>query len=172
MEQKQPLQVCIADNVLRQAATEGMDAFVKAFADAITEAAGGELNAEAMQSLNADQITLWGYTLLHDELMDGGFVQLIHNGYGPFFFRKPFAKAMRLWGLHAFSKLLYEARALYDLHGAKIEQPCSDEEFMALFEQFPEFDELDDSFLEQEEEIQAAVAHYIDEHIENFATIV
>ena len=75
-------------------------------------------------------------------------------------------------GLHAFSKLLYEARALYDLHGAKIEQPCSDEEFMALFEQFPEFDELDDSFIEQEEEIQAAVAHYIDEHIENFATIV
>lgn len=172
MEENQSLQVRIADSALRQAATEGMDAFVKVFADAIAEAAGGSLNAEAMQRLNADQITLWGYTLLHDELMDGGFVQLIHNGYGPFFFRNPFAKAMRLWGLHAFSKLLYEARALYDLHGSKIEQPCTDDEFMALFEQYPDFDELDDSFIEQEEEIQAAVAHYVDEHIDHFATII
>ena len=172
MEQNTPIQVHIADSALRQAAAEGMDAFVQVFVDAIAEAAGGELNAEAMQHLNAEQITLWGYQFLHDELMDGGFVQLIHNGYGPFYFCNPFAKAMRLWGLQSFSKLLYSARALYDLHGTAIEQPCTDEEFMALFERFPDFDELDDTFVEQEEEIQAAVAHYIDEHIENFATIV
>ena len=172
MEQKQPLQVCIADDVLRQAATEGMDAFVKAFADAITEAAGGELNAEAMQSLNADQITLWGYALLHDELMDGGFVQLIHNGYGGFIFLNPFAKAMRLWGAHVFSKLVYKGRKLFEQHGEALTKDCSDEEFMALFEQFPEFDELDDEFVECEEEVTELIARYVDEHIEKFAEIV
>ena len=149
-----------------------MDAFVELFYNATMEHIGGELTQESMSLLNPDQITLLAYCIYREEVMDGGHVQLIHNGYGPFIFLNPFAKAMRLWGLHAFSKLLYEARALYDLHGAKIEQPCSDDEFMALFEQFPEFDELDDSFIEQEEEIQAAVAHYIDEHIKNFATIV
>ena len=42
---------------------------------------------------------------------------------------------------------------------------------MALFEQFPEFDELDDTFVEEEEQWTADIAHYIDEHIEQFALI-
>ena len=35
----------------------------------------------------------------------------------------------------------------------------------------PEFDDLDDLFVENEEEWTSAIAHYIDEHIENFAEI-
>ena len=42
---------------------------------------------------------------------------------------------------------------------------------MALFEQYPEFDDLDDTFVEEEEKWTADIAHYIDEHIEKFATI-
>jgi hypothetical protein len=79
---------------------------------------------------------------------------------------------MRLWGLREFSKFLYSARELYVQYKKEIEKECSDEEFMAMFEQYPEFDELDDAFVEMEEEVTAAVAHYVDEHIENFATIV
>ena len=48
----------------------------------------------------------------------------------------------------------------------------SDEEFMALYEKFPEFDDFDDEFVENEEEWTSRVAFYIDEHIENFGTIV
>lgn len=166
------IEVTIPEEKVIKAAEEGMDAFVRLFANAIASAAGGTLNTEAMQCLNPDQITLWGYALLHDELMDGGFIQLIHNGYGPFFFRNPFAKAMRLWGLHDFSKLIYKAQKLYAVCGEEIERDCTDEEFMALFESFPRFDDLDDTFVEEEENIQAAVARYIDEHIEDFASIV
>ena len=43
---------------------------------------------------------------------------------------------------------------------------------MALFERFPQFDDYDDMFVENEEEYTSQVAHYIDEHIEKFATIV
>lgn len=167
-----PLKIEIPEADVRRAAAQGTDAFVSLFSEAIARAAGGTLDAEAMQRLNAEQITLWGYTLLHDELMDGGFVQLIHNGYGPFFFFNPFAKAMRLWGLHDFSKLIYKARTLYEACGKELERECSDEEFMALFEQYPRFDDLDDAFVEEEENIQAAIAHYVDEHIAHFATIV
>ena len=105
------MDVKIKDAVLAQAAGEGMDAFLTAILSAIKEVVGDELNASSMQQLTADQITLWGYMTLRDELMDGGFVQLIYNGYGPFFFDNPFAKAMRLWGLHDFSKLLYKANS-------------------------------------------------------------
>ena len=103
-----------------------------------------------MERLSAEQITLWGYFILRDEVMDGGFVQLIYNGYGPFFFDNPFAKAMRLWGLHDFSKVLYKAKKLYDERKLELTRERSDEEFMELFEQNPDFDELDDYFVEAE----------------------
>lgn len=83
------MKVTIKDSVLRQAAAEGMDAFLAAVVQAVKQTAGGELTAESMQQLTADQITLWGYDILHEEVMDGGFIQLIYNGYGPFFFDNP-----------------------------------------------------------------------------------
>lgn len=163
----------INDKDLATAANEGMDQFLTTIINAFKQQVGEEeLNAQAMQQLTADQITLWGYMILRDELMDGGFVQLIYNGYGPFFFDNPFAKAMRLWGLHDFSKLLYKAKKIYDEHKADLTKERSDEDFMALFEQYPEFDDLDDEFVEEEEDITSAVAYYVDEHMTDFVEIV
>lgn len=165
------MDIQIKDSQLAAAASEGMDQFLQTILDAFKSQVGEDLNADSMQKLNADQITLWGYMLLREELMDGGFVQLIYNGYGPFFFENPFAKAMRLWGLHDFSKLLYKAKKAYDEHKADLTRERSDEDFMAMFEQYPQFDELDDEFVEEEENITSAVAHYVDEHINHFLSI-
>ena len=164
-------EVTISDAVLRQAAGEGMDAFVGAFVTAIKEAIGGQLTAETLGELNSDQITLLAWDVLHEEVMDGGFVQLIHNGYGPFIFKNPFAKALKLWGMRELSKQIYDAHTLYVKYHEKIEQDCTDDEFMALFEQFPEFDDMDDEFVEREEEWTNDIAHFIDEHIERFALV-
>ena len=164
-------EVIVKDADLQQAATEGMDAFVGVFVKAIYEAIGGELTAETMSELNADQLTLLAWDILHEEVMDGGFVQLIHNGYGAFIFKNPVAKVLRMWELREPSKLLYEAHTLWLKHKDVIEKDCSDEEFMALFEQFPDFDDLDDQFVEHEEDWMDDVAHYIDDHLERFATI-
>lgn len=163
----------INDKDLATAANEGMDQFLTTIINAFKQQVGEEeLNVQAMQQLTADQITLWGYMILRDELMDGGFVQLIYNGYGPFIFDNPFAKAMRLWGLHDFSKLLYKAKKVFDEHKADLTKERSDEDFMALFEQYPEFDDLDDEFVEEEEDITSAVAYYVDEHMTDFVEIV
>ncbi len=165
------IQVTIDDSTLRQAAGEGMDAFVGTFIQAIKDAIGGELTAETLGELNSDQITLLAWDVLHEEVMDGGFVQLIHNGYGPFIFKNPFAKAVKLWGMRELSKLVYDAHTLYVKYHEQLEKDCTDDEFMALFEQFPEFDDMDDEFVEQEEAWTEQIARYIDEHIEKFATI-
>jgi hypothetical protein len=42
---------------------------------------------------------------------------------------------------------------------------------MALFEQFPDFEDLDDKFIENEEVWTEDIAHYIDDHLEKFAVI-
>lgn len=164
-------EIFVMESQLVSAAQKGVDAFLKEIVGAIEKKVGGILNEEALKCLNGEQITLWGYYILREELMDGGFVQMIYNGYGPFFFDNPFAKAMRLWGLKDFSKLLYKAKSFYDVYKDELTKPCSDEEFMGLFERFSEFDDLDDQFIEEEEFITDHIAHYVDEHIDRFVTI-
>ena len=165
------IEVTIKDSTIRKVADEGMDAFVGAFVVAIRDAIGGELTPETMAELNADQITLLAWDVLHEEVMDGGFIQLIHNGYGPFIFKNPFAKAVKQWGLRDLSKLIYDAHTLYNKYGATLECDCTDDEFMALFEQFPEFDDMDDMFVEEEERWTSQIAHYIDANLERFVRI-
>ena len=163
--------VIIADAKVREAAAAGLDEFVNLFADAAIDSVGGQLNEETMGQLNADQITLVAFKYLHDEVMDGGFVQLIYNGFGPFVFFNPFAKAVRAWGLDDLAALVNKAGKLFRKYGRDIQRDCSDEEFMAMFEQYPEFDDLDDNFVENEERWVEEVARYIDGHIDRFAEI-
>ena len=165
------IDVRILDAELREAAMKGWDAFLNLVIDKTREAIGGELTAENMAKMSSQQITLIGYATLRDELMDGGFVQLIHNGYGPFIFLNPFAKAMNQWGAREFRNLVYDGRRLYEKYAKELECDCTDEEFMALFEQYPEFDDLDDRFVEMEEEVTELVARYVDEHLENFVVV-
>lgn len=171
LSQKNMSLVKIKDARLRQAVLSGIDEFVKVFIDAINDSIGGELNAETMAELNADQTTLLAYDILRNEVMDGGFVQLIHNGYGGFMFLNPVAKALEGWGIEDLAHLVKKAGKLYRKHREDIESDCTDDEFMALFEQHSEFDELDDDFVENEEEWTGMVAHYIDEHIDHFTVV-
>lgn len=164
--------VTVKDSVLRQAAEAGMDEFIKVFTDAIYDFIGGKLNADNMGMLNSDQITLLAYVILRDNVMDGGFVELIHNGYGGFIFLNPFGKAVREWGLQDLYKIVRKCHRYYVIHHESLEKDCTQEEFDALYEQFPVFDDFDDAFVESEENFTSGVAHYVDEHIDNFATIV
>jgi len=161
----------VTDAALRQAAAEGMDAFIQVFTDAYKEAIGGELTAETMPLLTGEQHSLLAYQIFRDEVMEGGFCQLIQNGYGGYIFVNPFARVMRMWGVGDLSKLVYAARKIYDAHREDLERERTDEEFMAMYEQYEAFDELEDEFLEHEEEYTALVASYVDEHLELFAGI-
>ena len=167
------MQVKIKDTTLQQAAEAGMDEFVKVVVDAINDAIGGKLTAETMSQLTSDQITLLAWSIMHEEMMDGGMIQLIHNGYGGFIFLNPTDKAFRNWGIQELYKLINKSHRYYNLYHEDIERPdMTDEEFMALYEKYPVFDDFDDAFVENEEEWTSKVAFYIDEHIEEMVTII
>lgn len=164
-------QITVSDADLRKGAEEGMDAFLKVFIDKYLEVTGGKINADTMLLLNGYQHTLLGYHFFREEVMEGGFVQLIQNGYGPYIFDNPFAKAMRMFGAKDFSKLIYEAKKIYDAHRADLEKERTEEEFMAMYEQYEAFDDLEERYMEEEEQITAQIATYVDEHLDSFAQV-
>lgn len=164
-------QITVSDADLRKGAEEGMDAFLKVFTDKYLEVTGGKINADTMLLLNGYQHTLLGYHFFREEVMEGGFVQLIQNGYGPYIFDNPFAKAMRMFGAKDFSKLIYEAKKIYDAHRADLEKERTEEEFMAMYEQYEAFDDLEEQYMEEEEQITAQIATYVDEHLDSFAQV-
>lgn len=163
--------ITVSDADLRKGAEEGMDAFLKVFTDKYLEVTGGEINAETMPLLNGYQHSLLGYHFFREEVLEGGFVQLIQNGYGPYIFENPFAKAMRLFGVKDFSKLIYDAKNIYEANKADLQKECTDDEFMAMYEQYEAFDDLEEQFMDMEEMVTAKIAEYVDEHLDDFAEI-
>lgn len=164
--------ITVTDAALRKGAMEGTDAFLQVFIDKYLEVTGGVVNADTMPLLNGYQHTLLGYHFFREEVNEGGFVQLIQNGYGPYIFGNPFAKAMRLMGAKEFSKLIYAAQEIYIDHRKDLERECTDEEFMAMYEQYEVFDDLEEKFMDMEEQITAQIAEYVDQHLEQFALVV
>ncbi len=130
------------------------------------------MTAEEMAHYNADQITLVAYLMFRKEMLEGGLLQLIYNGYGPFIFLNPFAKALRLWGLKEFAALLYDMRRVYEAQRSDIEgRDLSDEDFMALYEMHPEMERFDDDFIEAEPEISLEIANFVLQNRERFQIV-
>ena len=162
----------LSDAVLQKAAGEGMDEFIQVFTDKYKESIGGELTAGTMALLTGEQHSLLAYQIFRDEIMVGGFCQLIQNGYGGYIFDNPFAKVMRLWGAEEFSKLVYRAKKIYDAHREDLEKERTEDEFMAMYEQYEAFDELEEEYFEMEEQVTVIIASYVDEHLELFGEII
>ncbi len=162
----------ISDKILANAAQQGMDEFLKVFTDAYLQTIGGEITAENMGLLNGYQHTLLAFRFFTDEVREGGFVQLIQNGYGGYVFDNPTAKALKMMGATGLSKILYKAKEIYDKHRTELERDTTEEEFMAMYEKFEQFDELEEKYMEIEEEQTALIAQYVDENLEDFAEVV
>lgn len=79
---------------------------------------------------------------------------------------------MKMWGVGDLNKLVYAAKSVYDEHCEDLERERDEDEFMAMYEQYEVFDDLEEEFLEKEEFYTAKVAEYVDGHLELFAAIV
>lgn len=153
-------------------------AFIEWVTDGYLASIGGGLTAENMDMLSAEQHAVLCYRYVLDEVMEGGFIQLIMNGYAPYVLEGPFPMVVKKqWGsvegqekvMKDFSKLLYEVKKEYHKHQEELSQDMSDEDFMAMYEQLEELNELGDDFLdEHQEEVTPAVAKMIVENLDEY----
>ena len=144
--------------------------FIQWVTDGYLAAVGGALTDGTMGMLSAEQHAVLCYRYVLDEVMEGGFIQLILNGYAPYVLEGPFPMVVKKeWGMKDFSKLLYEVKKEYHKHQEELSKDMTDDEFMALYEQLEELNELGDDFLdEHQEEVTPLVAKMIVENLEKY----
>ena len=124
---------------------------------------GGQLTDDNMNLLSLNEHCLLAYRYLRDEVMDGGFIQLIQNGYGPYVLLGPFPMLMKKeWGQKQFGQFLFDIAREYKAHRAELEADKSDEDFMAQYEQFEALNDYGDDYLDDYEETvtPAIIEHY------------
>ena len=154
------------------ASEQGVDEFLQVFIDAYLDELDDEISPENMAKLNGLQHTLLAWHFFSSEMREGGFVQLIQNGYGAYVFDNPFAKALRRFGVIDLSKLVYKAKEIYDANKKELTRETTDEEFNAMYVEFEAFDELEERYFEMEEVQTALLAEYVDEHVADFAKVI
>lgn len=123
----------------------------------------GQLTDDNMNLLSLNEHCLLAYRYLRDEVMDGGFIQLIQNGYGPYVLLGPFPMLMKKeWGQKQFGQFLFDVAREYKAHRAELEADKSDDDFMAQYEQFEALNDYGDDYLDEYEETvtPAIVEHY------------
>lgn len=167
-------QITVTDAELKQAASQNSKAFLQLFMDRYAAVVGDDFSAEKMQLLTGDQHVLLSYKIMMEEIEDGGFLQLIQDGYGPYIFDNPFAKAMRLYGAQNLSKLIYKAKKIYDINKKELTAPIeTDEAYDLILEKYAsKFEGIEEEIKMMEEFDADTLAHYVDEHIELFAKVV
>ncbi len=163
----------ISQETIEEVWSKGADKFIDFITDTYIDSIGGRLTAGNMDLLNTDQHTLLAYRYIKDEVAEGGFIQLIHNGYGNYIFDSPFPLVIKkVWGLKEFAKLIFNVKKEYNKHKDEIEADMSDEDFMALYENFEILNDYGDDFLDDfYEGTTLEVASYVKENIERFCTL-
>lgn len=124
-----------------------------------------------MENFSEEQISFYMYGLLLNQVENGGFLQLIFNGYTPFVFDSPLADALREWGAGSLADLLdnIEKDAL-----AVDADFAAEEKTLDLLSQsyskYPQFKEYDETFY-QDNGVDA-VKQYVESHLSAFIELI
>ncbi|MDR0524579.1 MAG: DMP19 family protein [Spirochaetaceae bacterium] len=124
------------------------------------------------QRFSPSQHTLLAFQYLSGQVSNGGFIQLIHNRYGPYIFDNPFSETIKAWGAAEIAKITEEAKILYIIYKKKLEAEMPMEEFSKLYEEIQDFQPLEDRFDEIMDSETEKVTKYVTEHIREFAILL
>lgn len=128
--------------------------FLNATTDSLIDRIGGQLTEQNMNMLTLNEHIMLAYRYLRDEVMEGGFIQLIQNGYGPYVLLGPLPMLMkRELGLKKFGQLLFDVQHEYKANRETLEADKDDDEFMAQYEQFEQLNDYGDDYLDDYEEV-------------------
>lgn len=153
----------------REDAWDFIYAILEPYQDAIEEA---EDEDTILDQLSDDQHVLLVYDALYGQVTNGGFLQLIHNGYGQFVFETSFIDELQRWSLNETAALLRMAESIYVEHKALLEQDRELEEFSRLYKEFTSFEPLDSTFYDIMDGEVIRFRNYLETHLTTFVRLV
>lgn len=135
----------ITDTALQAAAAEGMDAFLRAFTDKYREALGGDPTAETISRLNGEQHSLLAYRSFRRRSDRRRVLPPYPERLRGLHLRQPVRQGNAPVGRGTVLETGIRREKIYDAHREDLERERTDEEFMAMYEQYEAFDELEES---------------------------
>lgn len=124
-----------------------------------------------LQDMSVEERLILSFDYIQMQALSGGFIQLIQNNYVSLLV--PAIEGLQQTGLEAgMISLLDDVLRVYVLNRDALDKETSVEEFGKLYEEFKEFESLDQRFTElQPETIKAIVRYVVEETIQtNIAT--
>lgn len=122
---------------------------------------------ELLENFSEEQISFLMYGVLYNQVQNGGFLQLLFNGYAPYIFGSPLSQDLRRWGADALANLLDEVKE--DCLKTAEEIGAKEKTLEALsqsYGQYPKFNEYDARFSENDGTAQ--VKAYVESHLSDF----
>jgi hypothetical protein len=129
-------------------------------------------NNGIMREFNDSQHTLLAYYYLDSQVCNGGFIQLVQNGYSGYIFDNPFSAAIKSWGAEETAKIVEDAKIIYNKHKEKLEKETSMEEFSELYKDIKDFEPLEDRYYKINDQEVERIKRYVEENINEFGIII
>lgn len=148
---------------------EYIDAILNPFQQAIEDAPDEE---EMLEKLTDTQFMPLVYSALYGEVCNGGFLQLILNGYANYAMDPAFIEGLTDWGLTKTAVIVQKARSIYEQNQVLLDQDLSVEEISALYKSFTHFEILDDDFYETMDDEVTLFRKYIENHLNQFILLI
>lgn len=121
------------------------------------------------EELSNGQQMLVCYDYIQNHVLQGGFIQLIQNGYVNMLV--PMPEWLMLADAEPMALLIDDALKVYVNNRDILDRETSVEEFAQLYELVPDFQPLDERFAQLHEETIATMLDYATHHIDEFATV-
>lgn len=111
-----------------------------------------------IETLSPGQELLIRYDYVRMQVLQGGFIQLIQNGYINLLLAMP--EMLTQVGAPEMAQLLDDVLKVYTLNADDLGKETSVEEFAKLYEEFKEFEGLDAQFTELNPKTEQAIVAY------------
>ena len=121
-----------------------------------------------MENFNESQITLLFYGVLYNQVQNGGFLQLIFNGYAPYIFSEPMVNGLKEFGAVATAELIKSITNTCLQIANKIDK-TSLKSLSKNYSQYPEFEDYDNAFYANNG--LKEVRNYVSLNLSNYITI-
>ncbi|MDQ1087912.1 DMP19 family protein [Siphonobacter sp. SORGH_AS_1065] len=145
--------------------------FLFLFIEPYIEILSSDPSGKIVEEFSAEQHTLLAFNDLYGQVTNGGFLQLIQNGYGSYIFENPFSEYIRSWGASEMATIVDEAKVIYEKNKEDLEKETTIEEFSDMYKKYDVFEPLDDKFYEVMDDEIDIIKAFVENNLSNFAIV-